>query len=373
MSETTKGKTQTAAIGRARIFPSDTLQDFLHLLDHFPALRPLVGEVIQFLVVLDASSVQGELRWRLGSRRDSSARSSLHELIEAGVVIAAAPSWLKIEIEEDLPLIAAELGVRVTTLRQEWTQFEAMIRYFRPRADIAPSVPSADPKDVPYIQVRDQIAADFIWTRDTHFVETNPPDMAGGLDSSLRDYARATSVLVGVKVGSGLAVLCGLEILTALGRAAIEGVQKIPPIIKACIGLTIVGLLLHPKSRERLLGWLRQGLALVERAKPVVASLSRDALKELSSAAQVAKNSEQAIRAAIPAAITKTRVPAVVMARVVCLKADEPLPLAEIEKRVRSAGHSTRARNFSDYLKRILRRNSEFVETSTGLWTLRTA
>jgi hypothetical protein len=372
MSDATKGKTSEAAIRQTRIFPSDTLRDFLHLLDHFPAFRPLVGEVIQFLVVLDASSVQGELRWRIGSRRDSSARSSLHELIEAGVVIAAAPPWMKMEIEEDLPLIAAELGVPVTTVRQEWTQFETMIRYFRPRADIAPSVPCSDPKDLPYIQTLDQIAADFIWTRDSHFLETNPPDMAGGLDNSIRDYARATSILVGVKVGSGFAVVCGLEILAALGRAAIEGIQKIPPILKVCISLAIVGLFLHPKSRERLLGWLKQGLALVEKARPVVVSVSRDAFKGLVSAAQTARSAEQSIRAAIPT-VVKSRVPAVVMARVVCLKAGEPLPLAEIEKRVRSAGYSTRARNFAAHLKKILRQNSEFIEISSGLWTLQAA
>jgi hypothetical protein len=372
MTETATANASTEAIPKTRIFPSDTLRDFLHLLDHFPALRPLVGEIIQFLVVLDASSVQGELRWRVGSRRDSSARSSLHELIEAGVVIAAAPYWLKVEIGEDLPVIAVELGVPFATLQQEWTQFETMIRYFRPRADIAPSVSCPDPKDLPYIQTRDQIAADFIWTRDSHFLETNPPDMAGGLDNSLRDYARATSILVGVKVGSGFAILCGLEVLMALVRASIEGIQKMPPKLKVCIGLVVMGLLLHPKSRERLLRWLKQGSALVEKARPVVVSISRNALKELVSAAQMAKDAEQTIRAAIPT-VVKPRVSAVVMARVVCLKAGEPLPLAEIEKRVRSAGYSTRARNFAAYLKKILRQNSEFIEISSGSWTLRAA
>jgi hypothetical protein len=225
---------------------------------------------------------------------------------------------------------------------------------------------------LPYIQTRDQIAADFIWTRDSHFLETNPPDMAGGLDNSLRDYARATSILVGVKVGSGFAVLCGLEMLAALVRATFEGIQKIPPKLKVCIGLVVMGLLLHPKSREHLLGRLKQGLALVDKARPVMVSISRDAIKELVSAAQRAKDAEQTIRAAIPT-VVKPRVPAVVMARVVCLKAGEPLPLAEIEKRVRNAGYSTRARNFAAYLKRILRQNSEFIEISSGSWTLRVA
>jgi hypothetical protein len=372
MPETNYGKMPAAAIRKGPIFPSDTLRDFLELLDDFPSLRPLVGKVIQFLVVLDASSVQGELRWRVRSRRDSSARTSLHELIEAGVIVAVAPLWMKMEIEEDLPVIAAETGVPVTTIRQEWTQFETLIRYFRPRPDIAPKVPCPDPKDLPYIQTRDQIAADFIWTRDSHFLGTNPPDLAGGLDKSLRDYARATSILVGAKAGSGFAVLCGIEILTAVVRAGIEEIRRIPPVLKVCITLAIIGLLLHSKSRERLLGWLKQGLALLERVKPVVVSISRDAVKELADAARTAKSTELVIREAIPT-VVKPRVSAVVMVRVVCLKAGEPLPLSEIEKRVRGAGYLTRSRNFGAYLRKILRQNSEFVEVATGLWTLRAA
>lgn len=54
------------------------------------------------------------------------------------------------------------------------------------------------------MQTHEQIRVDFIWTRDSHFLETNPPDVAGGFDNELRNYARATSILVGVKVGSGL-------------------------------------------------------------------------------------------------------------------------------------------------------------------------
>jgi hypothetical protein len=372
MSQSATDETPMAATRKTRIFPSDDLKSFLGLLEHFPALRPLVGEVIQFMVVLDASSVQGELRWRVRSRRDPSARSSLHELVESGVVIAVAPPWIKIEIEKYIPLMATEMGVPVATVLHEWTRFETMIRYFRPRTDIATKVPCDDAKDLPYIQTYDQIGADFIWTRDSHFIETNPPDMAEGLDNSLRDYARATSILVGVKVGSGFAVLCGIEIIAALCKAGIEGIRKIPPTLRVSIGLAIAGLLLHPKSRERLLALLKQGLAFLGRAKPMVASISQDALKNIGSAAQTAKTAEQAIRAAIPA-VAKPRMPALIMVRAVCLKAGEPLPLSEIEKRVRSAGHPTRARDFKAYLKVILQRNEEFIEISSGLWTLRTS
>lgn len=371
MSNKNEGKTSTSLIRQTGPFPSEALRDFLRLRDLFPLLRPLVGDVLQFLVVLDASQVQGELRWRVGSRRDPTARSNLQELIESGVVVAVAPARLKGEIEGELPRIASEHVVSTETVIAEWKRFESLIRYYSPRTEIRPSVACPDPGDVAYLQTWDQTGADFIWTRDRHFVVTNPPDMMAGLDNSLRNYARATSILVGVKVGSGFAVVCSLEVLVALGRVIIEGIQRIPPVVKVCIGLAVAGLLLHPKSRERLLGWLKQALTLVERAQPVLASVSHKAIKGLSSVADTAKSAEQTIRAALPA-VTKPRAPALVMARAVCLKAGAPLQLAEIERRVRSAGYTTRARNFAAYLKRILRENPEFVEMSAGLWTLHT-
>jgi hypothetical protein len=114
------------------VFRSDVLRPLLDLLDVFPTLRMLIGEVLRFLVVLDASQVQAELRWRLGSRRDPCARSALHESIEAGIVIPVAPCWLKTEIEEDLSVIAAELEVPLGKVQEEWAQLESLIRYYRP-------------------------------------------------------------------------------------------------------------------------------------------------------------------------------------------------------------------------------------------------
>ena len=69
--------------------PSDALRALLNLRD-VPFLRPLLEDVIQIVLVLDASAVQGELRWRLGSRTNPTARTGLHEAIDSGVVIAVA-------------------------------------------------------------------------------------------------------------------------------------------------------------------------------------------------------------------------------------------------------------------------------------------
>jgi len=349
------------------VFRSDVLRPLLDLLDVFPTLRMLIGEVLRFLVVLDASQVQAELRWRLGSRRDPCARSALHESIEAGIVIPVAPYWLKTEIEEDLPVIAAELEVPFGEVQEEWAQVESLIRYYRPSENHT-NFTCSDPKDLPYLQTHDQIQADFIWTRDPHFFETNPPNLAGGLDARLREYARATSVLVGVKVGTGFALICGFETIAALAKILADAIRKMPPALQIVAGLLVAAFLIHPQSREKIFGWLKNGLAFLERVKPFFLALAED----FAEATVTAQGAEKTIRATIPA-LPRTRVPVVVVARQVCLRASEPLSVPEIHSRVLRAGYRTRSRTFSTYLKRVLRTNAEFVEVSTGLWRMAAA
>jgi hypothetical protein len=55
--------------------PSDALRPLLNIRDEVPAFRQLLKDIIQIVVVLDASAVQGELRWRLGSRINLTART----------------------------------------------------------------------------------------------------------------------------------------------------------------------------------------------------------------------------------------------------------------------------------------------------------
>src|SRR5260370_8096639 len=87
--------------------PSDALRALLNLRD-VPLLRPLLEDLIQIVIVLDASAVQGELRWRLGSRTNPTARTGFHEAIDSGPVIAVAPIFLRQEIEKYLPPTATQ-------------------------------------------------------------------------------------------------------------------------------------------------------------------------------------------------------------------------------------------------------------------------
>jgi hypothetical protein len=115
--------------------PSDALRTLLDLRDEFPLFRQLLGDIVQTVMVLDASAIQGELRWRLGSRTNPTARTRLHEAIDSGVVIAFAPIFLRQEIEKYLPLIASETGVSVEAANAEWERVQRFIRFYAPTGD----------------------------------------------------------------------------------------------------------------------------------------------------------------------------------------------------------------------------------------------
>jgi hypothetical protein len=81
---------------------SDLLPKLLALLDSFPSLKPLFPKLLQLRLVADANRVRAELYWRLKKRRNPVSRSSLHESIDAGVVVFFAPEHAKQEIEKAL-------------------------------------------------------------------------------------------------------------------------------------------------------------------------------------------------------------------------------------------------------------------------------
>jgi len=82
-----------------------------------------------------------------------------------------------------------------------------------------------------------------------------------------------------------------------------------------------------------------------------------------------ANKTETDARKRLQGALAKGRKRLALMhARAVCLAARSPLPLVEIERRIRADGYVTRAQNFGTYLRRVLRTSGQFQESSPGGW-----
>jgi hypothetical protein len=347
--------------------PSDALRALLNLRD-VPLLRPLLEDIIQIVIVLDASAVQGELRWRLGSRINPTARTGLHEAIDSGAVIAVAPVFLRQEIEKYLPLIASEEGVSGEAANAEWERIQRIIRFYAPTGDSA-EFALVDPKDSPYALTARELDADFVRTSDQHFVRMGVPVIEPDLDHVLRDYARATSVIVTVKLGSGLALTFGIQAFVEAIQGITEMIRKLPPAVKLILGALLVIALLHPTSREKLAQWLKKIWERLRKTKPVLVSISQGAVKHLAEAAKNSRTTGEAIKSRLPVRGKQTALSHV---RLVCLRSKEPLAADMIARRVLANGYSSRSKNFTAYVSRLLREDGRFVKAD-GLWMLRAA
>jgi len=355
----------TAGTTTAPIIRSDTLPELRRVLEKLPALRAYLGDVLQVVLVLDASCVQSELRWRVGSRKNPAARTYLHEAMVSGVIVAFAPFFLEVEIQKYIPKIAEDEGVLVDRVREEWKDFKVLIRFYEP-ARSKQLASSVDPKDMDYVQVLDQVDGDFVYTSDTDFLKMGTRVMPSGLDRILRDYARATTVILTVKLGSGFAMVIGGHVVYALASQISDLVRKLPPILKVLLAICAAIALLHPDSRKRIIEFT-QKLSRNVRVG-FTSALSSPAVRALVEDASLAASSRKAVLDVLP---MKKGSPAIAFAHRVCQRAQGPLSHTQVAEQIKARGHESRSRNFPAYVRQILRKDSRFSLTPEGLWTLR--
>jgi hypothetical protein len=128
-----------------------------------------------------------------------------------------------------------------------------------------------------------------------------------------------------------------------------------------------IGLLVHPKPREKVTQLFRSlGQGVIELKPILLPVLIAVATQFLTAAAEAAETRKQ-IESVLPS--TKKR-SAIMHARTVCLMSKEPLSVAEMERRMRTNGYVSQSANFAAYLRRLLCTSKQFVEASPGLWSL---
>jgi hypothetical protein len=350
--------------------PSDALRSLLNLRDEFPLFRELLDDIIQIVMVLDASAIQGELRWRLRRRTKPAARTGLHEAIDAGVVIAYAPIFLKQEIEKYLPLIATDTGVSTEVAIAEWQRVQSLIRFYAPIGD-GTKFAVVDPKDSDYVLTWQELDADFVRSGDyRHFARMGATVIGPELDQVLRDYARSTSVIVTVKLGSGFALTFSVIAFIEMVKGITEMIRKLPPTVKVILLAAVAVVLLHPASREKVIRWAKTVWQRLREAKPMLVPVLQEAVKYLDEAMTTSKTTREAIRSRLPVRGKKT---ALDHARLICLRSSQALSADQIARRILANGYSSRSKTFPAYVRRLLREDGRFVANAYGLWTLRIA
>lgn len=357
-------KSSTWSLGD--LLRSDLLPYLAGLIQALPSLRPLFPQIFQLRVVIDANIVQGELRWRLKSRRKRGARSALHEVMACGVLVAYAPHVLDKEIREHAPRLALETNTSLADVYREWKDFRKYICFYTAQVRTRVDVTRTDPDDVAYMDTMEEIAARAIYTRDRDFLRTTTPVIFVALDSTLRRYARASSIRIGFVVGSSISVAFGLEALLALGRLLarlFQAARRLPPAAQALILAALAAVIAHPKSRAKL---LQLWDSLNKTLKPAMWEVLVEAMYQFVEATSTAEESFQAIQEMLP---PPKRRSLLLHARSVCLAARKPLVLDEIVRRAILNGYRPRSKNAAGYLLRKLRSDECFLETEAG-WVI---
>jgi len=350
-------------------FRSDMLPQLVSFLRISSVFASCLPKLFQIRIVLDANRVQKELRWRLGKRVKDTARSALHEAIDAGVVVVYAPAYLDYEIEKHYEDIALATKTTVGRVAEEWLQFRRHLHFYAPRSTPKSAEILVDVDDFAYLATWQEIDARAVYSLDRHLARIGAAVIASDIDLKLRTYARSATIRVSFATGSSISAIVGIEFLGAMSRILkrlIAAFKELPGAAQCgMVGLVVLALV-HDKSRAKLKrAWEASKRLIVD---PVMREIFDEALRVFIKAFEAERESYQALLEAIPPA---TKRPLLSHARSVCLAAGEPLSLEAIEERVRAGGYIPRSKDCRVYLRKVLRANEGFVELE-GFWTFQT-
>jgi hypothetical protein len=353
-----------------RLFRSDNLPTLRLVLEMWPDLKSLIElRTLQIRAIVHANVVQGELRWRLGSRENSQARSGLEEAIDAGVLVLIAPNFLRLEIEKYLPAIADRTGATLSEVEREWELFQAKLHFYQPSSQVA-NGSVADPKDLPYKHASDELSLP-VYTRDAHLQKMGAPVVWVCIDTTCRDHARAMSVTLGFTLGSTYSVTIGVEALRAAVRGVkslFDGFRRQPAWLQLAISGTLAAVAIHPKSRAKLLQVWNSACVTASHVKGPMLEGFVILMEQVAAAQSDAVKTHRQIQAVLPPAQKAT---AIVHARRICAVSAGPVPIEEIVRRMRNEGYASRAKDPEVYLRRVLRKSGQFIEVSHRMFELR--
>jgi predicted nucleic acid-binding protein len=207
-------------------------------------------------LVIDTNIVLQELLFVTKGRRLDSARSALQEVMDCGIVVTIAPTKLYEEVDEHLPRIAQVQGVPIEKLRSAWLEFQARIEFraVQETGDVV-GINVVDPDDVAFVTL--------YLTSDVHAVLTHDKDISRmgaetlGINDVMRvrDYARAKSPEVTIRVGGMLVVgvaIGGLVALVKLIASILRSFSKLSPEVQMLLVAGAIFAALHPATRKML-------------------------------------------------------------------------------------------------------------------------
>lgn len=326
------------------------------------------------MLVIDTNRVLEDLGWLVAKRKRPDARTGLQELHASGTVSLFAPEVLVEEVESHFDDVAKWYRTSADALRAAWTEYRPMI-HLVPDEHLGPPDPSArDPKDVPFLRAKEAVGADAIISKDKDIRAMAGLMVAHETIRIAVEYARAATARAEGHLMLTSAVAGAIGVVLGVGAgtlAAVRGFMKLPKWLKVAIPaallLALLGVALHPTPRRKLREAVQTLKAKWPGFKADAGAIVEGFSQELRTAEVTASTALEIVRQQIP---SRKKGPTIRQyAYRACLVAEGPIPLAQLEMKIRRLGYRTEARQLAAYLKRVLRADSRFRESADG-WQL---
>lgn len=271
MSATSKQSLNLTEIFSVR---SERLKELRIVVESIGGFKSLLGTTAAFSLVIDTNVVLGDILWLVVERKCPAAKTQLMETIDAGTLDVYVPPKLLEEVEEKIPLIAAEKGLNVELMYAEWKVYKTRLKIAYPDDEKVKLLQNGvDPDDADFVALAQTIMASGIFSKDKHI------EMMGGNRVSiecvthLRDYSRATSVEMNIKINGVVFSYVSIAVIKSLiegSKILIKQVASAPGWVKVVMVMALAYIALNPRARETVANLINSTLSLLRNETPRV-------------------------------------------------------------------------------------------------------
>lgn len=265
---------------------SERLNELRTVIDGWEELKPFLGVAARFSLVLDTNVVLGDILWLVAGRKDPAAKTQLMEVIAAGTLDVYVPPKLLDEMEEKIPLIAAEKGLDKVHMHAEWQAYQEILKIAHPDDEKVQALrEGVDPDDADFIALAQTIEADGIFSKDKHIGMMGGNTISIDCIAHLRNYSRSTAVELNIKVNGVTLSIASVAAINALikgGKLLIERVGAAPDWLRVLLFSGVAYVAFNPNARETVGRYLNVAALQFGQAVPHILSFVVEASKQAS-------------------------------------------------------------------------------------------
>lgn len=255
---------------------SKEIVTFRRWLDQNPALLQTIQQFAQFRVVVDANVVVQDLIHKV--KFPDRGNTALQELIQSSVLEVHAPRWLEQDLTSAISQVATRQELSEQQLWDCWPWYKEALIWNEELSD-APASAEIDPKDVPYVVLQKTIGAVGILSHDRHIKKMGGNQLTFEFIMTMRNYARASVVDVGIRVSGAMLGTVAIGVIRALFSAIATGINRLPSWLKMALIIAAVVAVLHPRTRvwiaERWRSYSPAALNVWNEIEPILVKLGQ--------------------------------------------------------------------------------------------------